>query len=642
MKKKKKNDNEIIILGLFTIITVFTACSFGASRRGLPVIKPQAAFITISVQEPFSSLTAIQNRSALPSLPTDTAIEYEITATCSEKSIYQNQPLSGNTIFRLEIEPGQWEVKVSGKKSKSQTSQNSQASQSQLNDEILFGQQTVFVNEYGNYDVTIPVYFIESGSGNVQLEIDVNETYIDKLMLCGTNTNLDKEYFRGSDGIIRINETSIPAGTYSAAFSFYQNLGNDLSPNYALVISLQEKINVRKNLITDSWAKSGDTIYFLEEQNAGGSKEIKFILTNDIITELVNSSIFVSSNEENKRKLKFSETIPADSNTGSWLDPFVTLQAAINKIIAIHKNSSPSIPYTIYVDGPVDGTFDYEYFLTSPLSITIKPYTNPEGQTSACLIGNTASNEQSNSTFRIGHNSYFCFSDLLVDGLHLITENDGKLIITGNTKLENNYIFLSENSKLYLVDITADTQNQNPVIAKIKCANPEEGKSIIESNNQSELSAGIINRFKLQNPGYYLAYDTVTKKGLIQGSRLSIRLPKIGGCTCQITALSENEMLVHSNKNSFTISSNYFNENDEIIFKAEVETPDFDSENKRIKFPQSEIVMKLYAGAIPVICSDGALSISKGTLLPGKYILETSYEYDGLCYDSKSFIILQF
>ena len=623
---KKNNNDYIIVMGLFIIITVFTACSFGASRRGLPSLKTHAAFITVSIQEPFNPLTAIQNRSAVPSLPQDNSIEYEIQATCGEKIITQNQPILGNTIFRLEIEPGQWEVEVTGKKAETQT--------------ILFGQQTVIVDEYGNYDVTIPVYFIEAETGSLQLEIDVNETFIDKLVIGGTNTALDKEYFRDSEGIIHINEASIPAGTYSAVFSFYQNLGDDSSPNYALVISLQEKINVRKNLLTDSWKKSGDTIYLLEEQNAGGDRETKFVLTNEIITELVNSSFFISTADENQRKLNFSETIPADSNAGSWLDPFATLQAAINKIIAVDNNSSNSIPYTIYVDGPVDGDFNYENSLTSPIAIAIKPYINPTGQTSARLTGQ-AGNNQNNSTFTVGHNFSFTFTDITLDGIKLVTENNGKLIFVGNTKLENNYILLTENSKLYLENITSDPQNLNPVIAKIKCVNPEEGKSIIESNNEAELSAGIISRFRLQNPGYYLAYDTVTKKGVIKGSRLSIRLPKIGVCTSQITADTENDSLVQSNTNNFTIASNYFNDNDEIIFSAHVETPDYDSENNKIMISSSEIVMKLYAGAIPVISGNGNLSITKDSLLPGKYLLEASYEYDGLSYDSKSFIILR-
>ena len=639
MNKKNKNNNTFILIELFTIVTVFSACSFGASKRELPALKPQAAFITVSVQEPFSPLTAIQNRSAVPSLPSNNAIEYNITATCGEKIVTQNQPVSGNTIFRLEIEPGQWEVQVIGKKSETQTSQTSQSSQA--NDDILFGQQTVFVDEYGNYDITVPVYFIESGTGNVQLKIDVNETEIDKLLLCGTNTNLDKEYFKDSEGIIHINESDIPAGTYSAVLSFYQNLGDDLSPNYALVISLQEKLNVRKNLITNSWKKSGDTIYLLEQQNAGDSIETKFVLTNNIITDLVNSSFFVSSTDENQRKLNFSETIPADSNAGSWLDPLVSLQAAINKIIAVDNNSSNSIPYTIYVDGPVDGTFCYENSVTSPLAITIKPYINTTGQTSARLTGNTGNNNQSNSTFTVENHFSFIFSDIPVDSLNLVTNDDGKLILAGNTKLENNYILLTGDSKLYLEDVTTDTQNQNSVIAKIKCENTEEGRIIIESNNEAELSAGIISRFRLQNPGYYLSYDALTKKGIIQGSRLSIRLPKIGGCTTQITALSENDVLVQSNSNGFTIASNYFDDNDEIIFTAQVETPDYDSENNRIIIPSAEIVMKLYAGAIPVISSNGNLSVTKDSLLPGKYILEANYEYDGLTYDSKSFIILR-
>ena len=57
--------------------------------------------------------------------------------------------------------------------------------------------------------------------------------------------------------------------------------------------------------------------------------------------------------------------------------------------------------------------------------------------------------------------------------------------------------------------------------------------------------------------------------------------------------------------------------------------------------PCDEIVLKLYIGAIPVISSTGALSITKNMLLPGNYILEASYTYDGLLYDSKTILILR-
>ena len=404
---------------------------------------------------------------------------------------------------------------------------------------------------------------------------------------------------------------------------------------------MQEKINVRKNLITNSWKKSGNTIYFIEEENESGETDTKFVLTNQVITELVNSSFYVSSEDENQRKLNFSQIIPSDSNSGSWLDPFVTLQAAINKIIAVDNNSTTPIPYTIYVDGPVSGTFYYKKSLSNQLSITIKPYINPTGQTSASLIGNTTGNNQNASSFAIGQNFLFYFSDISIDSINLSVENDGKLVLTGDTKLENNYILLSDDSKLYLEDITSSPQNQDQIIARIKCQTPEEDRIIIESNNEAELSAGIISRFRLQNPGYYLSYDPATKKGLIRSSRLSIRLPRIGQCSTQISAYSENDTLVNSNSNTFTIASNYFNDNDEIIFSAQIETPDYDSENNKLMIPQEDVTMRLYVGPIPIISTSGPLSITEGLLLPGKYILEASYEYDGLTYDPKAFIILR-
>ena len=128
---------------------------------------------------------------------------------------------------------------------------------------------------------------------------------------------------------------------------------------------------------------------------------------------------------------------------------------------------------------------------------------------------------------------------------------------------------------------------------------------------------------------------------MIRSSRLSIRLPRIGQCSTQISAYSENDTLVNSNSNTFTIASNYFNDNDEIIFSAQIETPDYDSENNKLMIPQEDVTMRLYVGPIPIISTSGPLSITEGLLLPGKYILEASYEYDGLTYDPKAFIILR-
>ena len=573
------------------------------------------------------------------SLPDFTSVEYEITATCGSKVINQNQPVVGHNIFRLAIEPGEWEIVVTGKKTSTQTAQTDDK-------EILFGQQTVIVDEYGNYDVTIPVFFIEAEKGSVQLEIEVKDSSIDKLVITGTNTSLDNEYVRDSEGIIKINCTKIPASTYSAVLNFYQNIGDLSSPEYALVISLQEKINVRKNMLTDSWKKSGNTIYLIDEQNQNDNNKTKFILSNEIISELVNSSFYVSTSDSSLRKLTLSTVTPSDNNTGSWLDPYLSLNATINKIIAIADNSNNSVPYSVYIDGPVYGAFSgYEKADNSPISITLHPYINPTGETSARLICNTENNTQNNSSFVIGNNFSFNFSDLILDSLNLSVEATGKLILSGNTILENGIIFLNDNTKLYLEDITAANQTQNPLIAKIKCDTPEENKILIESNNEAKLSAGIINRFRLQNPGYYLYFDNNTKKGIIKGSRLSIRLPKIGKCNARIITFSENDLLVltnnTTNNNRIIVSSSYFNDNDELIFSAEVETPDYDSNNNKIMIPCDEIVLKLYIGAIPVISSTGALSITKNMLLPGNYILETSYTYDGLLYDSKTILILR-
>ena len=634
-----KNKKTILLAVILSSCFIGIGCQAGIENKASSAFDSLSTVITVTVQEPFNSLTAIQNRSAVPSLPEQASITYDITAICGEKTVTQNQPLAGEiNSYRLEIESGEWQINVTGKNLLDSAK------------EILYGQKTITVDEYGNYNVIIPVYFIEEDEGNVQLEIDVSDSLIDKLLISGTNIALDGEYFKDSEGIISITKNGIAAATYSTVLNFYENIGDEQNPEYALVISLQEKINVRKNMTTDNWKKSGDTIYLIEETTETGNRTTSFKLTTDIITTLVNSSFYVSTENESLRKLNFSEVIPSDSNTGSWADPFLTLQAAINKIFAIKNNSNEAIPYTVYVDGPVEGSGSICYSANdssnNPVVITIKPYINPANETTGKIIGNTPAGTQDSPILTIGNNSSVCFSDIPLSGLNINVENTGKLIFAGNTSLQDKTILLKNNSKLYLEDISVNQNNQNSIIAKVKSDQPEENKVIVLSNNEAELSEGIINRLRLQNPGYYLAYDSATKKGIIKGSRLSIRLPRIGQCIAEITALSENNTLISSNNGGFTISPDYFEDNEEIVFKAEIETPEFDSNDNRIHISPSQIEMKLYIGAIPVpeelIHNEaGTITLEQNSLLPGKYLLTAGYEYDGLSYEAKTFIELE-
>ena len=649
---ENKKIRNYLLFAFLTGFAFIVGCKTGNSDEKTNLVNNQKAYITVCVQDPFNSLTAVQNRSAVPALPEESSILYEVVAVCGEKTVTQNQPITGEEkTYRIEIEPGEWEITVTGKNLLDNEK------------ELLSGQKTLIVDEYGNYNVTVPVYFIEADTGSVQLEIDVKETLIDKLVVNGTSSALDGEYFRDSNGIINISRENIDAATYSAVLSFYQNIGSELSPEYALVISLQEKINVRKNTITNTWKKSGDTIYLVEETKVGSTEKItRFVLTSDIITKLVNSSFYVSTTDASLRKLNYSNTLPSDSNAGSWLDPLVTLQAAVNKILAVKNNSSELTPYTVYVDGPVEASgcisLSSESNESDNISITIKPYINPDNETTAKIIGetqtstsastgaSTSANTQEAASFVIGRNSTVCFSDIPLSNINIIAENSGKLIFDGNTTLTDKAILLKDNSKLYVQNITVTAQNQNTVIAKLKSENPEENKILVESNNEAELSQGVINRLRLQNPGYYLSYDDVSKKGIIKGSRLSIRLPRIGKCVAKIQALSENNTLVSPVEDGYVISREYFDENEELVFKAEIETPEFDSENNKILIPQSQIRLKLFIGAVPIpdelVCKEaGKITLRQNTLLPGKYILTAGYEYDGLGYEAKAFIELK-
>ena len=146
-----------------------------------------------------------------------------------------------------------------------------------------------------------------------------------------------------------------------------------LSPLWAC--GAGETINVRQNMTTDTWYKTGNTLYlkYKDENNPyEKSGAADFILTQKIIDLLENSDIYVSANG-------------SDDNDGSvWL-PYKTLGAAINRVNELNnvnfdaKDSDSSIArkaFNIYCDGTITQSTNIILNPDHALNLTIKPKSN--------------------------------------------------------------------------------------------------------------------------------------------------------------------------------------------------------------------------------------------------------------------------
>ena len=664
--KNKSNLQLLLQLLLLVLFTgTFTACNHTVHS----VNQYTNAKLAVRIIYPQSSGFAIQHRTAVPVLPQEEIfwkVEAENTSDSSitpEEITLQSSSSNTSTTFILEIIPGNWKIRVLGFENESD------AEEGLLEKAIFQGEKEVFVNDKGQYETSIQVYYVQSGRGNIDLSIDVSQTNLEKLTIYGTETCIDGVYFRNENGFFVIQKQNVPSATYSPVLTFYEG-----QTDYVQVLSLQEKINIRQNMTTQKWIKSGNTIYLIASQD----NYADFVLTPETIMQLINTSFYVASTNAEERKLPQIVAQPSDSNSGYWTAPFETIQAAIKKIQVLNKNAvennlSSDSNYTIYVDGPLYGQ-ECSFLEMSgfPCVVTIKPYKNTLGETTAMIhgrnattnnFGNSSNSGSSTSTppslpsvFTIDKENTLILSDIEIEDGNISVENDGNLILQGQPELRNGLILLEESAILQLDDISSTNNSggtssaQNPIIANIKSAAPVKNKVLVKGYNNQIISEDVISRFRLKNPGYYLDYDESLHQGFINASSVTIKLPKIDVCTVHINGANSQNNITKNNDNCFLISQDFSCTPQitasETLFSVYVETPELNEENQNICLENESISLALYVDGIPFVYgtnstvnnTEKTLVLPEDFIFSGNYILEVSYEYDGIYYDEKTLV----
>ena len=215
---------------------------------------------------------------------------------------------------------------------------------------LLSGSKTglSIVGDTIEIDGTIALVISSTEPGTVSLKIKVPDgcsLYISEANEDGTPiAESEARFIVTGDSpnftVTQKDKSGISTGAYQMKFTVKK--GDEI------VHIFSEYINVINGLCTDTWSGS----------EKGEAKEIS--------QSMISSTVYVRGTDGWYDKPEhYKDTATAsDSNSGSFLSPFKTIQKAIDKVIAINDGASA---YTIYVDGTFIAT-DTTYFGTDGMA----------------------------------------------------------------------------------------------------------------------------------------------------------------------------------------------------------------------------------------------------------------------------------
>ena len=189
---------------------------------------------------------------------------------------------------------------------------------------VLFGEVKKTLRPGDAFFCEVPVKpYMDSGTGNVRLEIDVSETKIKSCAIeldGGSVSSCPVD----SGGKILFEKT-LDSGCYDAVFSFYSKADSS-SADGVLLYEFRESVHVCKSLVTDSWF--GSSAYITDG---------KCVVTDDLVKKFALSRIYVSSKKSDSKE------------TGTRAEPYKSVARAMNALL------DKDTDYTILVDGELTG-----------------------------------------------------------------------------------------------------------------------------------------------------------------------------------------------------------------------------------------------------------------------------------------------
>jgi len=510
---------------------LFTAAALlfvlGCKNNAAPakVENTDGSYIQVSID---NSKVTDSSRTAISAVPENVSYVVTASSTTDSETVSASSPIEqGSLVYNLQVTPGKtYKVEVTGYKNQS---------------EVYKGSGSLSVPVSGKYGITVTVEYLTEGTGSVNLKFDVSDTSvyeIEKLVISGTGLpELDKEW-EADNGTITVSASAVACGDYEVVLSFCNS-------SDVIVVEIPERISVRKNLSSSVWVKAGNQIYLKEVEG----KQL-FVLTDSLIKSIIESTVYV--NAEGGSYTGGVIKTASDANAGTWAEPLLTLQEAVNRILAINDGVSE---YTIYFSGTdkckVNGNLtsfeDFSFInISSNKSLNLSIIgDNVEN----CIINADRSESKTGRVlyaFGLGEKFNLTLKNLQITGGYL--KNDGENDYTGGGIRyigRHDASALNNNLKIYNSKIYGNTAESG---AGIYCT-----KNVIIGNNTSIYS----NTSELNGGGIYYQNLSLDNGKLIIGETsadaINIYENKAasgGGIYCDNSYLELNKANIYKNEAS--------------------------------------------------------------------------------------------
>ena len=214
-----------------------------------------------------------------------------------------------NKDFEIELPPGKWTVKAQGKKS----------------DDVIIESESCQIElpaENTNVKLVLKPTQSDTEKGTFKFSFGMETTKVSRMKYT-YKKNGDTEPQSAIINNFSEQNIDLSSGVYTFRFDFYSdNVYTD-----ELLYSFKEVVNIFDGLTTDTWIGAGEYI------NEG------VICINDtMISNFVSTTVYVSENGK-------------DSNLGTFFEPVKTIQTAVDKVIAMHKETASDVenPYKIFL-----------------------------------------------------------------------------------------------------------------------------------------------------------------------------------------------------------------------------------------------------------------------------------------------------
>lgn len=314
-----------------------------------------------------SSLTSKNTREAVPSYPGAASLYYNLTAEHSDRT--NATGTVNGTSFSIKLnKTGTWNLKAEGYSDEGKTKK------------VFEGSTKVDLtpDEPVKNNISIELNPLKEGTGNISLKITVNSdsginSIKAELKSASSDSTFTGETFTFETFPATISITGIKSGAYLLTVYFYDKTESDADKN--LIYAAQETVNVFDNLTTEWW--QGDSEYI-------DSTDGTFTVTKENVKNFARTTFFVQGANGTYTPPKAA----SDSNTGTYFDPYATLQKAAKRILEINDAETT---YTIYVDGKITAEFNKSVLDLSSLDSSKKLNINITGLSSdskAELLGN--------------------------------------------------------------------------------------------------------------------------------------------------------------------------------------------------------------------------------------------------------------